>query len=100
MVGPVYKACKQCSFISEEDTCPRCGGQTSREWQGYLVVIDYEKSDIAKQMGISSNGKYALRGRWSKCPAEGSLRGEEISSRNRWAQIWMKLNSNNITLQR
>ena len=61
MVGPVYKACKQYSFISEEDTCPRCGGQTSREWQGYLVVIDYEKSDIAKQMGISSNGKYALR---------------------------------------
>ena len=61
MVGPVYKACKQCSFISEEDTCPRCGGQTSREGQGYLVVIDYEKSDIAKQMGISSNGKYALR---------------------------------------
>ena len=61
MVGPVYKACKQCSFISVEDTCPRCGGQTSREWQGYLVVIDYEKSDIAKQMGISSNGKYALR---------------------------------------
>ena len=100
MVGPVYKACKQCSFISEEDTCPRCGGQTSREWQGYLVVIDYEKSDIAKQMGISSNGKYALRVRRSKCPAEGSLRGEEISSRNRWAQIWMKLNSNNITLQR
>ena len=61
MVGPVYKARKQCCFISEEDTCPRCGGQTSREWQGYLVVIDYEKSDIAKQMGISSNGKYALR---------------------------------------
>ena len=61
MVGPVYKACKQCSFISEEATCPRSGGQTSREWQGYLVVIDYEKSDIAKQMGISSNGKYALR---------------------------------------
>ena len=100
MVGPVYKACKQCSFISEEDTCPRCGGQTSREWQGYLVVIDYEKSDIAKQMGISSNGKYALSVRLSKCPAEGSLGGEEISSRNRWAQIWMKLNSNNITLQR
>ncbi len=47
MVGPVYKACKQCSFISEEDTCPRCGGQTSRELQGYLVVIDYVKSDIA-----------------------------------------------------
>jgi len=55
------KACKQCSFISEEDACPRCGGTTSKEWQGYLVVVDYEKSDIAKKMGITSNGKYALR---------------------------------------
>ena len=32
-----------------------------REWQGYLVVIDYTKSDIAKKMGITSNGKFALR---------------------------------------
>ena len=61
MAGPVYKACKQCSFISEEDVCPRCGGQTSREWQGYLVIVDHEKSDIAKKMGITTNGKYALR---------------------------------------
>ena len=45
----------------EEDVCPVCGGQTSREWQGYLVVIDYTKSDIAKKMGITSNGKFALR---------------------------------------
>jgi len=55
------RACKQCSFISEEDACPRCGGQTSKEWQGYLVVVDYERSDIAKKMGITSNGKFALR---------------------------------------
>ena len=61
MAGPVYKACKQCSFISEEDVCPRCGGQTSKEWQGYLVIVDHEKSDIAKKMGITTNGKYALR---------------------------------------
>ena len=32
MVGPVLKACKQCSFITEDDVCPRCGGQTSKEW--------------------------------------------------------------------
>jgi len=55
------RACKQCSFISEDDACPRCGNATSKEWQGYLVVVDYEKSDIAKKMGITSNGKYALR---------------------------------------
>ncbi|MBX8634004.1 MAG: DNA-directed RNA polymerase, subunit E'' [Candidatus Thermoplasmatota archaeon] len=55
------KACKNCSYISEEDTCPLCGGQTSREFQGYLIVIDYQKSAIAKQMGINVNGKFALR---------------------------------------
>jgi DNA-directed RNA polymerase subunit E" len=61
MAGPLYRACKQCSFISEEEVCPRCGGATSKEWQGYLVIVDHEKSDIAKKMGITSNGKYALR---------------------------------------
>ena len=55
------RACKQCSFITEDDTCPRCGSPTSKEWQGYLVVIDHEKSDIAKKMGIKSNGRFALR---------------------------------------
>ena len=57
----VQKACKQCSFISEDDVCPRCGGHTSKEWQGYLAVLDFEKSEIAKKMGISANGKYALK---------------------------------------
>ena len=61
MAGPVLKACKQCSFISEDDVCPRCGGQTSKEWQRFLSVIDFEKSEIAKRMGISANGKYALK---------------------------------------
>ncbi|MBX8637084.1 MAG: DNA-directed RNA polymerase subunit E [Thermoplasmata archaeon] len=55
------KACKSCSHITEEDNCPLCGAQTSREFQGYLVVVDHEKSAIAKQMGINVNGKYALR---------------------------------------
>lgn len=54
-------ACKECSFISEEDTCPRCGGETSKDWQGYVVIVEHEKSEIAKQMGIEANGRYALR---------------------------------------
>jgi DNA-directed RNA polymerase subunit E" len=55
------RACKNCSYISEEEVCPLCGGQTSKEFQGYLVIIDYRKSAIAKQMGINVNGKFALR---------------------------------------
>ena len=61
MAGPVLKACKDCSFISEDDVCPRCGGQTSKDWQGYLAVMDFETSAIAQRMGLSDNGKYALK---------------------------------------
>ena len=61
MAGHVYRACKQCNFLTEEDTCPRCGGQTSKEWQGFVAVIDFEKSDIARRMGITTNGRYALK---------------------------------------
>ncbi len=61
MAGPAYKACKECSYIDEADVCPRCGGQMSKDWQGFLAVVDFEKSEIAKKMGISANGRYALK---------------------------------------
>ena len=66
MVAKELVACKNCSFISPKeecpgDRCPRCGGTTSKDWQGYLAVLDFEKSDIAKKMGIVANGKYALK---------------------------------------
>jgi DNA-directed RNA polymerase subunit RpoE len=57
----VMKACKHCSFITEEDTCPLCGNQTSKDWQGYVIILDHDKSEIAKRMGINVNGKFALR---------------------------------------
>lgn len=55
------RACKTCSLLVEEQTCPRCNGQTSKEWQGYVIILDASKSEIAKRMRITQNGKYALR---------------------------------------
>ena len=56
------KACKECHFLVEEgDECPRCGGQLSKEWQGFVVILDWEKSEIAKRLSITSNVKYALK---------------------------------------
>jgi len=55
------RACKSCSMLSEEQNCPRCGGQTSKEWQGYVAILDASKSEIAKRMHVTQNGKYALR---------------------------------------
>jgi DNA-directed RNA polymerase subunit E" len=61
MAQKVPKACKHCSYISDEDKCPRCGNETAKDWQGYVVVVDHGHSEIAKKMAITANGKYALR---------------------------------------
>ena len=57
----IQKACKHCSFITEEDVCPLCSNPTSKDWQGYVIIIDHSKSEIAKRMGINVNGKFALK---------------------------------------
>ncbi len=57
----IERACKKCSFVTEEDKCHLCGGETSKEWQGYVVILDHTKSEIARRMGIHVNGKFALR---------------------------------------
>ena len=55
-------ACKECHMILDEKECPRCPeSEVSREWQGYVDVLDPEKSHIAKEMGIRTPGRYALR---------------------------------------
>lgn len=56
-----FKACKNCHFITEEEKCPRCSGETSKDWQGYVIIVDHAKSEIAKKMDINANGRYALR---------------------------------------
>ncbi|SVD04954.1 uncharacterized protein METZ01_LOCUS357808 [marine metagenome] len=39
--------------------CPEA--EVSREWQGYIEVLNAEKSEIANEMGIRTPGRYALR---------------------------------------
>ena len=55
------KSCKQCGYLTEEPNCSLCNSQTSREWQGYVIIIDHNKSAIAKAVGIETNGKFSLR---------------------------------------
>ncbi|UCE44736.1 MAG: DNA-directed RNA polymerase subunit E [Methanobacteriota archaeon] len=57
----IERACKTCNAMTEEDKCPLCGAETSKEWQGYVVILDHTKSEIARTMGIHVNGKFALR---------------------------------------
>jgi DNA-directed RNA polymerase subunit E" len=57
------KACRTCRMVVEEaKECPMCKGTTfTTFWRGYVVIINPEKSEIAKKMGIQVPGKYALQ---------------------------------------
>ena len=55
------RACSSCLYLSEEDACPVCQGETVRDWQGFVLILDYSRSQIAEKMGFNHNGKYALK---------------------------------------
>lgn len=55
------KACKVCSYLTEEKKCPLCGSEElSLKWKGQVAISDPEKSATAKALGITKPGKYAL----------------------------------------
>jgi len=61
MAQIVLRACRNCLLLTEEEKCPRCGSATTKDWQGYLIIVDHTKSEIAKMSGRNENGRYALR---------------------------------------
>ncbi len=58
---PSEKACRKCHFITKENTCPVCGSKDlSVNWSGEVIVVDIEKSEAAKLLGIKIPGRYAI----------------------------------------
>jgi DNA-directed RNA polymerase subunit E" len=57
------KVCKKCKRVLESsDVCPTCKtSDTTTHWKGYVIVIDPERSEVAKEVGASFPGRYALR---------------------------------------
>ncbi len=57
------KACRNCRMVVEEaNQCPNCQGTNfTTFWRGYVVILDPDKSEIAKKMGTTRPGKFALR---------------------------------------
>ncbi|MCL5009735.1 MAG: DNA-directed RNA polymerase, subunit E'' [Candidatus Parvarchaeota archaeon] len=57
----VVKACKVCSYLTEDKKCPACGSDDlSSRWKGEVMIVDPEKSETAKKLGITKPGRYAL----------------------------------------
>lgn len=56
------KACKNCRvIIAQGEVCPMCGSSNlTTKWSGYIVILNSEKSELAKKLGIGANGTYAL----------------------------------------
>lgn len=56
------KACKQCKFMFEGDECPLCKrSQGATNWKGRIFITNKDKSEIAKKIGITEDGEYAIK---------------------------------------
>ena len=58
------KACKICNKIYEGDKCPNCDSKESTDsFKGRIVVLNPEKSEIAKKLNIKGKGNFAIKTR-------------------------------------
>ncbi len=54
--------CKECHRIVTGQVCQACNSTSlTSDWSGYAVIIDPQKSQIAKRLGVTLPGKYALK---------------------------------------
>ena len=56
------KVCRECKIFVEGNVCPVCkGNKFSNSWQGRLHILDAEKSEVAKKVGVKLHGEYAIK---------------------------------------
>jgi len=55
-------ACRKCKFVTMGKVCPACkSSDLSPDWNGVVLVVDPSNSQIARTLGITAKGKYALK---------------------------------------
>jgi DNA-directed RNA polymerase subunit E" len=57
------RACKNCRYIiyTNDKVCPKCGGELSEKFSGMVIVLDPERSEIAKVVEVNAVGSYAIK---------------------------------------
>lgn len=57
------RACKNCRFITytNDKVCPKCQGELSEKFSGMIIVLEPERSEIAKIAELNAVGSYAIR---------------------------------------
>ncbi len=59
-----FKACRRCKALvpREAEQCPICGSKDfTMEWEGIVIILDVEKSQVARMLGITKPGRYAIK---------------------------------------
>ena len=56
------KVCKKCRLFVEGAECPICHNSNFTEtWKGRIYITDPVKSEIAKKIGLTAKGEYAVK---------------------------------------
>ncbi len=56
------KVCLKCKLFVTGDTCPICGGNNfTTTYYGKISILNPNKSKVAKTMGITYKGQYAIK---------------------------------------
>lgn len=59
-----FKACTKCKLLipPKVEVCPNCGSSDfSDDWEGMVIILNPEKSDLARLLKISKPGRYAIK---------------------------------------
>ena len=49
-------------MIVEKDKCPNDNNDKFTDnWKGKIIILDSNKSEIAKKVGITAKGEYAIK---------------------------------------
>ena len=55
-------ACRNCKCVTTTKICPSCKStDLSPDWNGIALIINPSTSKIAKTLGITKEGKYAIK---------------------------------------
>lgn len=55
-------ACRKCKYVTTGKVCPACkSSDLTPDWNGIILVVEPKNSVIAKTLGITGKGKYALK---------------------------------------
>ena len=55
-------ACRRCKCVTRAKICPACHStDLTPDWNGIALIVNPTNSIIAKTLGITKKGKYALK---------------------------------------